>query len=77
MGDGFDSIEDLDGKLHACECKWNAGARQRIIRTFAKTHPGCGVAIVTRRNFIPNVTRTDTVEAKASDDVPPPGACQD
>lgn len=47
----IDCVEDIDGKLHAFEFKWNPKAKGKIPQSFINTYAPAETKIITRDNF--------------------------
>ncbi|MCF0073544.1 ATP-binding protein [Dyadobacter sp. CY261] len=47
----IDYLEDINGKLHAYEFKWNAKAKAILSKTFSKAYPGSDFQIIHPGNF--------------------------
>ncbi len=47
----IDYLEDIDGKLHAYECKWSPKAKAVLSKTFSNAYPGSEFKIIHPGNF--------------------------
>ncbi|MBQ8956907.1 MAG: ATP-binding protein [Bacteroidales bacterium] len=47
----IDYLEEADGKLHACEIKWNPKARAKMPETFNKAYPNTDFVVINQENI--------------------------
>lgn len=46
----LDWIEEEDGKLSACEFKWNPNRSAKVPKAFTEAYPAAGFQTITREN---------------------------